>query len=80
MLPAATACNSGFQIWVRRAFHQGDGRPPAPAQAIAEAGDEFQPSRAAAHHHDAVRRAFRRRAGSRVRPTFLGADQHRITC
>jgi len=35
-------------------FHQRDARPPAPAEAVAEPGDELQPRRAAAHHHNLV--------------------------
>ena len=54
--PAATSCNSGFQRWVRAHSTRVTDARAAPAQAIAEPGDELQPRRAAAHHDDAVQR------------------------
>jgi len=59
-------------------IHQGDGRPSAPAQPVAEAGCEFQPSRAAAHHHNPVQRRFGGAigfAGRRRVVTPIGARQ-----
>ena len=52
-------------------FHQGDTRPPAPAEAVAEPGDELEPRRTAADHDDlvqalVVRRPFGRVTTSRV--------------
>jgi hypothetical protein len=48
----------GVQQWLPETgtgtFDQGDGSPPAPADAIAELRDELEARRAAANHHDAV--------------------------
>ncbi len=60
MLPAATACNSGFQRWVRAHSTKVTDGPRAPAEAIAELRDELQPRRAAADHDDAVQRLLAR--------------------
>src|ERR1700751_350359 len=49
------------------AFHQSDGCPPAPAKAIAEAGDQFQPPCSSPHHHDSVQRADTGAPASAVR-------------
>src|SRR5216683_4086366 len=35
-------------------FHQRDARPPAPAETVAEPGDELQPRRTASDHKDPV--------------------------
>ena len=48
------------------AFDQGDGRARAPAQAIAEPGDQLQARRAAAYHDDAVQRFLARRCRLRA--------------
>ena len=37
-------------------FHQGDARPPAPAEAIAKPSDKLEPRRAAAHYDNPVQR------------------------
>ena len=58
MLPAATACSSGFQRWVRALLHQGDARLPALAERVAELRDELEPGRAATDHDDMMTRAL----------------------
>src|ERR1700751_3428489 len=54
------------------AFHQSDGCPPAPAKAIAEEGDQLQPSRAATHHHDPVLCRIARAHTSAGRGSIVG--------
>ena len=64
------------------AFDQGNRRPRAPAEAIAEAGDEFEPRSTAADHDDAVQRRLARMLEKMLgaRPSRVGARMQHAGC